>query len=197
MYTRGLRPFQSVFYCQHQIKEMVDWRGCTLSDLQQFSKVVKMLDDEEILTYLILNDSSDSSFSLPHPVGIETIMGKWKAEVESENSNDRIRDDFKRINDKLALLDKNSALEKYLAKVNSFEIYHTEEVFFIVLKEDYRSEGSNDSDSKESGSNLLNIPTVDQMSKDIVETVLKTYSKYYTYENVSHPPWFASYIDQL
>ena len=205
MYTRGLRPFQSVFYVTRQIKEMVDWRGCTLSDLQQFSKVVKMLDDEEILTYLILNDSSDANI-LPHPLGIETIMGKWKSELESDNT-EKLQDDFRRIQDKLALLDKNSALEKYLSKFNSFEIYHSEEIIFVILQEDYRSDGSNDSTgnmipdinsvNNDGKTNLLNIATLNQLRKDIISKVVQVYSKYYTYEKVSHTPWFTSYIDQL
>lgn len=187
MYKRGLRPFQEVFYITRQIRDLIEWRGGSLCDLHDFSKVIKSLGDEEILSYLVLNDKSIDSnvITLPHLVGIESILGRWEKQA-IENNVDHIGD-IKRIKDNYTILNKNSALEKCLVPDNSvsnisFDIYHTSDVIYVVL------------DNTEESNNLLNKT---KLVKDIVKEVVKTYSLYYTYNDVTNTDWFVTYIDQL
>lgn len=186
MYARGLRPFQDVFYITRQIKDLIEWRGSSLCELRDFSKVVKLLSDEEITTYLVLNDKDfiNDKLRLPHQVGIESILGMWESSVSNSDTQD-YKVSIKRILDNYKILDKNSALEKYLVKENTdieTDIYHTSDVIFVVL------------DNTKNTNNLLNKT---DLIKDITKKVIKTYSLYYTYSDVSKNDWFVTYIDQL
>lgn len=190
MYQRGLRPFQPVLYVSQHIKDQLNWRNGSLFDLQHFAKISELLSDEDILSYLLLNDNSEkkkTSSILPNPVGIETILSQWQREV-NQKDNVKLQDDLNRITDQLKILNKDSALEDCLETLSyDYEIVHDENVIYIVLNKNAGDDNSQ---------NLLDIRKTN-MVRDIVRSVIKTYCLYYTYHDACKTPWFVDYIDQL